>query len=221
MFTVAALIAIINSSGISQSDESGNVKFNFAFGALTGHMKNREFVSIRKDTVLRSYDSLKLMVELKTKCYVYIVYNGSDGNVQLLFPYSLKQFTADYSIDKNYYIPEGKDWYSLDDKTGAEKFYIIASAQRLTELETVLEKHLAAKAGEKNETGKMVVEKVREAKKKYKTYTTLAERPISIGGNIRALDTGNKSPSRDVAEIATMISANNFFSKTITIDHQP
>lgn len=215
------LSVIIVNVSYSQTEESGNVKFNFAFGAMTGHMKHREFVSIKKDTVLHSYDSLKLMVELKSKCYVYIIYSNTDGTLELLFPYNLKQFTSDYSLDKNYYLPPGKEWYVLDNKTGEEKFYIVASAQRLADLEAALEKYSAAKDSEKKDMGKMVVEKIKETRKKYKNYTTLAERPISIGGNIRSIDTNAQAGPRDVAEFATVISAKNFYSKTITIDHQP
>lgn len=200
--------------------EEGNVMFRWGFGVKTGEGERLTFAPITKDTVLKSGDELKMVIELKKECFVYIVYQNSIGGVELLFPYNAKQFATDYSKDKNYYIPLGRQWFTLDNNLGKETFYLVASKQRLTELETQVEKYRAAKGVVKSNLAKDVVAEIRNLKKKYKSFGTLAERPISIGGNVRGKPSSAEAQRPDVANIAIEILANNFYSKTFTIGHQ-
>ena len=51
-----------------------NISFRWAFGAMAGPKNDRKLVSITRDTVLKSGDQLKMMVELKTACFLYLFY---------------------------------------------------------------------------------------------------------------------------------------------------
>ena len=64
------------------SDEKENVRIHWAFGALTGPKNNRELISINKDTPLKTGDQFKMMVELKSMCFVYLIYHGSNSEIQ-------------------------------------------------------------------------------------------------------------------------------------------
>ncbi|MBM4169918.1 MAG: DUF4384 domain-containing protein [Ignavibacteria bacterium] len=203
-------------AGAVQAEE--NIKFRWAFGAIVG--KDRKFVSVNKDTQLATGDELKMLVELKKKCYVYVVHRSPGGTIALLFPYSLKQFSTDYVLNKNYYIPMGRDWFKLDKTTGVESFHLIASADRLGELEDLLGQYAKADPEKKADLAELIIAEIRNVRKRYKTFTTLAERPISIGGNIRGVDKVEEARKPDVANVAKEISANNFYSRTFTLDHQ-
>lgn len=207
------------SDNVSLQQEDGNISFKWGFGALTGSGKTWKFVAINRDTVLKTGDQLKMFVELNKKCFVYVIYQSSTGELELLFPSDFKQFTADYGSGKSYYIPKGQSLFTLDTPGGAEKFFLIASVERLKELESRLESYASASQSKKSELAKEVLTEIRDLKKRHKTFATLAERPISIGGNVRG-DIGIGSQKRpDVADIAIEISANNFYIKTYTIDH--
>jgi len=204
-------------SGIpALQDPAENVVFRWGFGALAG--KDRNFVSISRDTILASGDELKMAVELRKNCYVYVIHLSPGGEVTLLFPESFGEFTGDYEVRKNYYIPKGRGWFELDKSTGPETFYLLASAERLLDLETLVGNYMSAKPEEKSDLAKNVVSGIRDVKRKFRTFTTLAERPVTIGGNIRGTDEVSKRP--DVATIMTEVSANNFYAKTFTIDHK-
>ena len=69
----------------------------------------------------------------------------------MLFPYSLNQFATDYLLSKEYYIPQGNFVFELDDTGGYEKFYLIASAQRLQELENLFGSYESAEDFKKPE----------------------------------------------------------------------
>ena len=112
------------------ADKKENVKIHWAFGALTGAGSKRELVRIERDTALKTGDQLKMMVELKSMCFVYLIYHGSNNEIQLLFPNTLKQFNADYRIAQQYYIPRRDLWFALDERTGLETFYLLVSKTR-------------------------------------------------------------------------------------------
>ena len=195
-----------------------NIGFDWAFGALVGNGKT--MVAITRDTTLKSGEEIKMMVRLTKDCYVYIVHQGSEGEIDLLFPYNVRQFQTDYTVDKNYYIPKGRSWSALDKTTGKEIFFLVASSERLLDLEVKLGNYFSADESMRQQLASDIVSEIRSVRKHYSTYATIAEKPLTIGGNIRGTEKLDGARRPDVATIATQISANNFYSKTITIDHQ-
>ena len=205
-------------SVLQQTD--ANIGFEWAFGVLAKKDNAMIPVSITRDTVLKSGDEIKMMVKLTKDCYVYIVHYGSTGEINLLFPYSISQFQADYAADKNYYVPKGRNWSMLDNNTGREVFYLVASTERLLDLEVKLGNYFSADPADRKPLAAGVISEIRGLRSRYSTFATLAEKPVTIGGNIRSTDTVKVAHRLDVADIATEISAKNFYFKTITIDHQ-
>lgn len=199
-------------------DNKENVAFRWGFGALIG--KEKRFVSITRDTSLATGDEIKMVVELKKECYVYLIHDSPNGEVSLLFPEDIRQFAGDYKVGKNYYIPKGRGWFVLDNNTGRETFYLLAANERLLELEALMSEYAAAPKDARPDAAKKILAEIRDVKRKFRTFTTLAERPVTIGGNIRGVDEAEPAKRPDVASIATEISANNFYSKTYTIEHK-
>ena len=195
-----------------------NIGFEWAFGALLG--KSKTMVSITHDTTLNSGEEIKMMVKLTKDCFVYVVHQDSKGEVELLFPYKIQQFQSDYVADKNYYVPKGRGWSPFDKNTGKEIFFLIASTERLLDLEVKLGNYFSADTSKKQSMASDIVSEIRSVRKHYSTYATIAEKPLTIGGNIRGTEKVEGARRPDVATLATQISAKNFYSKTITIDHQ-
>lgn len=214
------LVAAVLLSSLAGTQEKPNVSFEWAFATLSDAGKEWNLLSISRDTTLQTGDQLKMMVRLKMDCFIYVIHETPSGEISLKFPYDLKQFTTDYRVGKNYYIPKGREWFKLDNNTGRETFYVIASSRRLLDLEALLSKYKDADESKKPAVAKDIVAEIRSVRKHYKTFTTLAERPISIGGNVRGLGKVPGGGFPDVAQIATEISANNFYGKTFTIDHK-
>jgi hypothetical protein len=201
-------------------DQEANIEFDWAFGVVDSHAQMPAPLPITHDTVLRSSDEIKMMVKLTKECYVYAVYLGSQGELALLFPYSIRQLQNDYTVEKPYYIPKGRSWMILDNNKGKEIFFLIASTKRLLDLEIKLGNYYSADPSERKPLAQSVVSEIRGLRKSYSTFATIAEKPLTIGGNIRSTDTVKVSRRLDIADIAVHISAQNFYSKTITIDHQ-
>jgi hypothetical protein len=203
---------------VQQND--ANIEFDWAFGVLGYNGKTPIPVPITRDTVLKSGDEIKMMVKMTKDCYVYAVYLDSQGDLNLLFPYSIRQLQTDYVVAKPYYIPKGRNWMMLDKNTGKEIFFLVGSTERLLDLEVKLGNYYSADPSNRKPLADEVVSEIRGLRKRYSTFATIAEKPLTIGGNIRTTDTVKVVRRPDVADIATQISAKNFYSKTITIDHQ-
>jgi len=201
------------------SGEKENVRIHWAFGALTGPKNNRELISINKDSILKTGDQFKMMVELKSMCFVYLIYHGSNGEIQLLFPHGLVQFNKNYYVAEKYYIPQGDLWFALDEHTGRETFYLLVSKTRLPELDNLLQQYPSSVSSRKPEIAAEIIEQIKKVRRQHQSLTAKAERPLSIGGSVRSAQK-QATALPDVAALAVEISAADFYGRTFTIEHK-
>jgi hypothetical protein len=220
LFILCMLVVLSAGFGSASGQDKENIGFEWGFGAMSGTVKDPNLASVTRDTALKSGDQVKMIVKLTKECFVYVIHEDPSGEIALRFPYDLQQFTTDYKVGKNYYVPKGRPWFQLDEKVGRETFYLLASQTRLTDLEGLLTKYQSSPVSGKAALAKDIVSEIRNVRKRYKTFTTTAERPISIGGNVRGFDSPGAGRRPDVSTITTDISAINFYGKTITVDHK-
>ena len=197
-----------------------NVSFRWAFGAVVGPEDDRKLMAITRDIELKTGDKFKMLVELKKKCFVYLIYQDSLGEIQLLFPKNFRQFTDDYQLSKKYYIPGGDLWFALDEKTGQEAFHLLASPQRLKTLEKLIFDYESSASINKSDIAKKIAAEIQEIKRKHKKLHATAERPVQIGGSLRGTGKVPNQPFPDIDIVATEISTHNFYGRTFTIDHK-
>jgi len=196
------------------------ISFLWAFGALVGPERERKLVPITHAMTLKTGDQLKMLVELQNECFLYVIHHGAKGEVSLIFPYNLQQFTTDYRTQKRYDIPPGNAWFILDQHIGREAFYLMASAQRLTRLEKLLDSYAFADPEKKPGLTTQILAEIRQIQRRSRKFATLAERPVVIGGGVRSTSESEQTRQADIGTIATAISANDFFTRTFNIDHQ-
>ena len=183
-----------------------NVNFVWAFEALVVEGNVTKQVLIKEDMTLKTGDQLKMFVELRKPCFVYVIHHGAQGEIQRLFPYDTQQFTTDYQTSKVYNIPPNDARFRVNEQVGRETFYLLASSQRLTDLEKLLETYAAAQLTEQTPAATNILAEIRNMIKQYRS-SVQPGRPVPIAGNMR----------RGVEGVE--ISAPNFYSKTFTIEH--
>lgn len=220
LVVLASLTVYLPTHLYGEQQKEDNVYFRWAFGAVVGPENDRKLIAITRDIELKTGDKFKMLVELKKMCFVYLIFQDSFGEIQLLFPKSFKQFTDDYQLLKKYYIPDGDLWFALDEKTGHEAFHLIASSKRLKTLEKLFSYYKSSVSTNKTEYEKRIVDEIQTIKKKHKVLYAPAQRPIQIGGSLRGTEKVPGQPFPDIDILATEITTRNFFGRTFTIDHK-
>lgn len=201
----------------NNKNENKNIVFNWSFVSLIVENNNKKIINVNKDMILKTGDQLKIMINNKSECFVYILYHGSNGEFMSLYP--LKQNESHSNTDGEYYMPAGNLWFSLDEHSGRETFYLIAAKSRLDNLEILIDKYKGAGFEEKANIASQIVEEIKNVKRMHKKFTANAERPIQIGGSIR----GSKDQPQsgyDISDFEVEITATDFYSRTFTIEHK-
>ena len=203
----------------AKADQSANIQFQWAFGALK-RANGSKFVAVTKDTDLKTGDQIKFFLKVNDNCFVYLIYRSSQGELSILFPHRFKLMSAEYTLAGNHYIPKGDQWFELDEHTGEERFYLLASKKRLMDLEARLNDYESADNAKKPALAKVILVEIRKLRKQHLKFKTYAERPVNIIGNLRGTEKAETAGPHDIAKFAVEISADTFYSRTFTIDHK-
>jgi len=224
LFSMVGLLLVVNPAFIFADQEKAqgesDIVFQWTFGAIKNTNTGPQFETVSRDTTLKTGDQIKFFIKSNKSCFVYLIYLSSQEELSVLFPYRFKLLSKDYQISGNHYIPEGDQWFELDEFAGLEKFYLLASAKRLSELEALINEYESADKTKKSTLGQKIIAEIRSLRKKHLKFKTYAEKPVTIIGSMRGTDKTQAVGLNDLADHAVEISASNFFSRTYTIDHQ-
>jgi hypothetical protein len=211
LFCVSLLIA---------QESSRPISFRWALIGKTLIGEKKTIINIQRDTTLYTGDSFKMLVQPLSQSYVYVLFQDSRGAMTLLFPYSSQEIGTAVSTDTSYSMPRGRLWYSLDSNTGRETFYIIASGDRLY----ALEKLIVGLKKQDEQTAKkitqQVIQQINSYRKQYRKFTSMAEKPIAIAGNVRGIGDEKEVDRVDLSQYATEVEATGIYIRTITIEHR-
>jgi hypothetical protein len=127
--------------------------------------KGKEVVLMNDGEVLKdggankeAGDRFKIVVRTNCDCYLYITAIDGSGWAEVVFAGKEGATLNPVKKDQEYAFPEGGHWYTLDQVKGIETFFVVASANRRSDLE----ESLAQLAAEKRPDAKIVA-KVEEA----------------------------------------------------------
>lgn len=203
-----------------ESGEEENLRFLWAFGALKKGEGEPKLIPIARDTALKSGDQIKFFVKPKEECFVYLIYHSSQGELSVLFPYRFEQLSRGYPKKAEYYIPQGVEWFELDEHVGQETFYLLASSERLYNLEALINMYETADPAKKPEFAKKALKEIRMLIRENRKFKGFAEKPVTIMGHLRGSEKVELGATPDVTNLAVEISGSKFYSRTFTIDHK-
>ena len=209
------------SQAVVQKDRR-DIKFRWAFGVIRTSGNTSKVEPVTADTVLASGDKLQMMVELNKKCFVYVIYHSSQGEVTMLFPYNINQFEADYHVSKKYYVPKEGSWFQLDSQPGRETFYLIASDQRLIDVEYLYSRYMSAEPAKRPDLAGQVIAELRTIRDQYRA-TAAEESPEMLAKNdeqARGFERATGADPTDVATLAREVNFNSLYSDTFLIEHK-
>jgi len=219
---ICGLFDPIKSTGAEPAGGQNGQKivFQWAFCALQKADADQNPRVITRDTDLKSGDRIKFFVKPESPCYLYLIYQSSQRELSVLYPLRFKQLDDRETWSDRQYIPDGNQWFELDEHTGREKFFLLASIQRLVDLETLVNQYESADKTKKSALVDKITAEIRSLRKRHLRFKTYAEKPVTIIGNLRGGEQAMSAHTKDVADYAVEISTTTFFSRTYTIDHQ-
>ena len=219
---IISLIVILSQFSyvpVSKSDQN-QIYFKWAMGTIRQADKAYEFQAVSKDTTLKSGDHLKFYLHLESKIYVYLLHVSSMNDITMLYPPKSEKTDSTGYIPGEHFIPTGDHWFELDNNTGKEIFYLLASANRLTKLEKLIKQDTAAITSSNSESNKMILDEIRYLRKSNMKFKTSAEKPVSMIGDSRAGFDSKDTATDELPKYAMEVSTEKFYSKAITIDHR-
>lgn len=200
--------------------QKNNIRFLWTFGTIQDNPNGGEFKSVSQDMVLNTGDQIKFFIKRNNRCHVYLLYYNSKGELNVLFPHRFQASPVAFSGPETYFIPEGSMWFELDSCIGKETFYLLASADRLNDLETLINQYENADPNARAGLLDSIFGEIRLLKKKNIQLKVSAERPVRIIGSKRGTVALKNFTNEDLALHAVKIAGNDFYCRTYTIDHQ-
>jgi hypothetical protein len=213
LFFAAACAVILLALGA----QNATVSFTMAFvkrtpEGLPARVDFSERVNIAPE------DAFKIFLQPSAGSYVYLVLHDAQNDVQLLFPQSFTAFESPGYAQGRTFIPAGDDWFALDGTKGTERFYLLASVERLRTLESRIAAYQKAVSRQSSTTTAIgaarqaVLDEIRQLIKSHSGLAAAAEKPVTVGG-------GTRGTTEAVERLATRIEAGPFYSRTFRLDH--
>ena len=100
--------------------------------------------TVKDGELLTPADNYKLQLGCSIECYVYIAQLDSTGKMQPIAPNQTLGIVNPIVANQIYSLPNGNDWFYLDDQTGVETIYVIVSKTARPDIDLIFEKITAA-----------------------------------------------------------------------------
>lgn len=218
VFLIIFIVAIeLGLNPLAESEQNEIICFNWVFAVkdAQGQIKAIDF---NTRTKLTSKDLFKIFLQPIKNAYIYLYFYDSEKQLSLIFPKSIDFFSGNYGPGVKYFIPEHAKWFSVNDSSGVEKFFLIVSKDRLYKLEDLTKEYAtiyndgSSSSYKINAAKQKVLDEMTNIKQQNSTFAVLAEKPIPIAGSIRG-------ENAKIESCAIHVEAEVFYAKTIRLEH--
>ncbi len=202
---------------LSLGAEGAQLAFNWAFVTRAADGSSAP-IDFSERVTIKPGQLFKIHIQPVQNAFVYLYLQDSAGDLTLLFPQKFELFESGSYAETQFFVPDGENWFQLDGTKGTERFYLLASVQRLKNLEGLSLAFQKAKdnpqstAEGKGAARQAVLDEIARVRRQYSQLTIAAEKPVTIAGGTRGLTTS-------VVKQDTRIEATQFYTKTFRLDH--
>lgn len=186
-----------------------SVGFTWAF-VHTNQRGVARVLDFSADPTVASGDRMRVFVEPVEGTYVYLYLFDSARELALIFPPTPRFYDQQSAPAREYYVPDAGA-FLMDAHTGTEKFYLFASATRLTGLETLTAQYLQQRTPELK-TG--LLNALVSTQREYSGIAGAAEKGVPIAGTVVTRGVPN------VTGEATQVDAKGVYTKVLRLKHE-
>ena len=194
---VACLLSACSGSGAGQAEPSSHFTLDF-WAVPAGDAGEREALTARH--VLENGSEVGLTLD-PGKLHVYVVYQDAEGALEVLHS------GEDTKGGAVALLPPGA---ALDDQAGHERFCVLASVERLHDLELAIEEFRSDPTGARE---KLLAE-VSALRDRHESQESEPPRPVTIGGQVRGESPNAPVPTAREYPVAGVR------CHTITLEHR-
>jgi hypothetical protein len=97
-------------------------------------------VPVKNGDTLTRDDNYKVQYFCNMECYVYIAQLDSIGKLEPIIPSDFMALRNPMAANKLYSIPEGNNWFFLDENKGVEQIFFIVSKTQRSDIEQLFRK---------------------------------------------------------------------------------
>lgn len=213
LYITTAIFLLLGAAISTAEEKDPQIVFKWAF-LLTKEGQKEQVIDAKATTSVTAKDMLQIYFERENEVYIYIFLLGTNNSLDMLYPVHPADFSGNASVKGKIYLP-GKDrYFQFDDNPGDEKFFFLASATRLEELESLTTDYIQEQVN-KDEKKAKVLDSIKQIRRKYSQLTSLVEKGVPIAGTIKYRTIRPPDPVS-----ANLVEAEQFYSETIRLKHE-
>jgi hypothetical protein len=165
-------------------------------------------VVVNEGSVLRSRDNFQVHVDANRPTYVYVLIYDSQGRATQLFPDAKIDRTELIETGSKAVIPRRDLWFWLDDETGTETIYVLASEKPMSDIKGLLAKMVSADDNEK-----------KNASQEIKRQITIMQR--GVGGITKGQTvTYTLSDGRKIQKVTDVVTGTGSVVRAVSFQHR-
>jgi hypothetical protein len=213
--------------GASQQGANPDVVFEWLCEKQSGGSA-WESIPVANTISLVKTDEIRFSIRPETaRTFVYLFALGSKGAVALLFPENLAVFADKAYAGTRYDTPGGDEALSVGSLPAVESFILIASAERLRDLETKVAALRTARPEGAPAARQAVLDEILTLRRKHGSLLVVTDGPVEVAGSFATETKGLSWGMQDSLglsreedkEIWTRVEAVGFYIRTFRIEH--
>lgn len=195
----------------SAQGTGAQLSFKWAFVRLA-EGGQEQVVDFSTHPVVRAGDQLQVYLEPLSRIYLYLFLFDSSRDLALLYPPAPRASPA--TAGETIFLPGEGRWFTIDEKTGEEQFFLLASAARLPRLEDLTSAWLR-KPGDA-EAKARVLDEIKDLRRRHSAVTGIVEKAVPMAGTFAP----NRGPAPAISGDATEVEAEGFYARTLRLKHE-
>lgn len=186
------------------------LQFKWAF-LLRDQDGNTKTVDFKDKVSTKKGDALRIYLEPVKNVYLYLYMFDSQKQLRCLFPSTPDCYDKGPESAVPHVLPAGEKWFIMDEQTGTERFFLLASSSRLTDIENLTKKMISSPNDA--EVKAKLLDEIKTVRRVKGDFSTPVEKGVPIAGTVVAVTRGPTTG-------ATLTEAAGFYSRTLRIEHE-
>jgi hypothetical protein len=195
----------------------------YGFGQRMQDGAWREF-AVQDGMTMHDGDQFRLVFSPSADCYAYVLAVDPAGQTSVLFPNEAIRQSNQCQANRHYEIPDGVNWFTLDETTGSEMVYLVASYDPLDNVEQALGPSPGPPSGGPGESRIEIALRSLEAGQPAEPRTRDG-RPIDVRGvtikSDERLAKAQLADGRQASQVMEFVLGNVHVVKRIRFEHRP